>query len=354
MPIYGGMDNRMGDVYAIDVTTEEGYATLTGWIDDYLTGEENGGLANFARRKLRAKHLARPGTPEEGSYIVTRLGRGREPAMTFAGYNDSIRVDYNNDGQYTNDIDITGDDVVDIRDWEIGALLVVNSWGTNWGNDGKIWMMARLLAEPPENGGIYNRTVHVMHARADYQPLFTCRAVVTHEQRDRLRLCVGLAADTTLTEPTWTLDYPIFCNQGGALYMQGDDDPEDKTLELGLDVTPLLGHITPGQPVRWFFEVHEDRPRRPGLGAAGSVCRVRLHGRRTGAIRLRPGYAGPDEQRRYPHVGGHNAQLPAGEHCHPESAHSRGWRLLQRHALRRIRPDALRVVAGVHIRRRGT
>jgi len=258
---YGGMDNRMGDVYAIDVTTEEGYATLTGWIDDYLTGEENGGLANFACGVSYVQStLLDPGTPEEGSYIVTGWDADVNHAMTFAGYNDSIRVDYNNDGQYTNDIDITGDDVVDIRDWEIGALLVVNSWGTNWGNDGKIWMMARLLAEPPENGGIYNRTVHVMHARADYQPLFTCRAVVTHEQRDRLRLCVGLAADTTLTEPTWTLDYPIFCNQGGALYMQGDDDPEDKTLELGLDVTPLLGHITPGQPVRWFFEVHETDP----------------------------------------------------------------------------------------------
>jgi hypothetical protein len=42
--------------------------------------------------------------------------------MTYIGYDDSIRFDYNNDGRFTNDIDINGDRVVDMRDWEIGGL----------------------------------------------------------------------------------------------------------------------------------------------------------------------------------------------------------------------------------------
>jgi C1A family cysteine protease len=33
-------------------------------------------------------------------------------AMTFVGYDDSIRYDFNNDGKCTNDIDITGDSIV--------------------------------------------------------------------------------------------------------------------------------------------------------------------------------------------------------------------------------------------------
>ena len=48
--------------------------------------------------------------------------------MTIVGYDDAVKLDFNGDGQFTNDIDINGDFIVDMNDWEIGALIVVNSW----------------------------------------------------------------------------------------------------------------------------------------------------------------------------------------------------------------------------------
>jgi len=54
-------------------------------------------------------------------------------SLTICGYNDSIRYDYNNDGQCTNDIDINNDRKVNVRDWEIGGFKFTNSIGHYWG-----------------------------------------------------------------------------------------------------------------------------------------------------------------------------------------------------------------------------
>jgi hypothetical protein len=62
------------------------------------------------------------GTPEAGKKVIISYSNSSH-AMTIVGYNDSIRWDYNNDGQYTNHLDINGDGVVDLRDWEIGGLI---------------------------------------------------------------------------------------------------------------------------------------------------------------------------------------------------------------------------------------
>ncbi len=42
--------------------------------------------------------------------------------MTVVGYNDSIKYDFNEDGQYTNNIDLNDDGIIDLRDWEVGAF----------------------------------------------------------------------------------------------------------------------------------------------------------------------------------------------------------------------------------------
>ena len=75
-------------------------------------------------------------------------------SMTFVGWDDEIQYDFNDDGKFTNDQDINGDGKVDLRDWEKGALIMVNSWGIDWGNGGKAFVMYKLLAETVENGGI--------------------------------------------------------------------------------------------------------------------------------------------------------------------------------------------------------
>ena len=66
--------------------------------------------------------------------IITRIGRTYDKdgnhslhAMTIVGYNDNVCFDVNGDGV--------------ISDSEKGAFKLANSWGTNWANDGYVWVL---------------------------------------------------------------------------------------------------------------------------------------------------------------------------------------------------------------------
>ena len=90
--------------------------------------------------------------------------------MTIVGWNDSIRFDYNNDGQFTNNIDITGDGVIDMKDWEIGGLRFANTYGNAnnlWGNNSFAYMMYATLARNYGDGGIWNNSVHIIQNRRE-------------------------------------------------------------------------------------------------------------------------------------------------------------------------------------------
>jgi hypothetical protein len=255
---YRGMQNRVDQVYAIDVGTPEGLLTLKHWINDHLNGSAVGGLANF---QIGSGDMVIPQIPldkgleEEGQYIITKYGPWVGHAMTFAGWNDSIRYDVNGDGRYTNNIDINGDGVVNMKDWEIGAMLVVNSWGPGWGNAGKIWVMDRLLAETPEEGGIWNQAAMVAVPKKTYSPLLTVKTQIRYNQRNRLKIQVGVASDPQATVPEKTMDYPCFSFQGDTLPMQGFVGVDSDLIEIGLDITPLMNDIPDNGQARIFMEV---------------------------------------------------------------------------------------------------
>ena len=120
---YNGMKNRLNSVRAIRVDNPAGLQVLKYWLWDHLEGSSVGGVANFyAKYYSSVTTVLPPGTPEAGKYVQTSWGSSPSHAWTVCGFNDSIRFDYNNDGQYTNNLDITGDGIVDMHDWEIGGL----------------------------------------------------------------------------------------------------------------------------------------------------------------------------------------------------------------------------------------
>ena len=264
---YNAMHNRLENGYNIRTDTYEGFMTLKYWLYDHLTGSPAGGVANFYANQPPIYYLP-PGTPEAGKCVCIGWASYSSHALTIVGWNDSIRWDYNNDGQYTNNIDINGDGNVDMKDWEIGGFKFVNSYGgvPAWGDSGYCYMMYKTVADKFGEGGIWNNTVNVLKVKEDDQPQLTMKVKIQYTCREQLKIYAGVAENTSASRPTHILNLPVFDYQGGCLYMQGGTTEEDKTMEFGIDITPLLNYISSGQSGKYFLVVVENDPNNTASG----------------------------------------------------------------------------------------
>jgi len=246
-----GMNNRVKEYFAIDVSTPDGLITLKHWLYDHLENASTGSLVNFSAG------ISNIGFNMTSDNIVTSWGYIANHAMTFVGWDDNISYDYNNDGQITNNIDINNDGVVDMRDWERGALIMVNSWGTSWGNGGKAYVMYKLLAEDMIHGGIVGKRVFGLRVKASQTPQLKMRVKISHNQRNKIKISAGIASDINAASPEFIIDFPLFNRQGGAYSMQGISN---NPLELSLDISRLLSYVPNGTPAKYFLIVNEDDP----------------------------------------------------------------------------------------------
>lgn len=264
---YSSMKNRMSEAYQIDVSTAEGIETAKHWLHNHLDMADIGGVAMFYTSAPYGMPVLPAGTPEAGQYVVTSWG-GANHGLTISGYHDSICWDYNNDGQYTNDIDINNDGVITPRDWEIGGFRFANTYsgGPNFGNGGFSYMTYKSCADPSGNGGIWNNALHVIYAKAQTEPLLTAKIKLTHDCRDKIRVRIGVSTDLNSESPEYILSFPVFNFQGGCRKMQGGSTTADKTIEFGLDISPILNFIGTGVPARYFLLVDENDPSNTATG----------------------------------------------------------------------------------------
>lgn len=256
------MSNRIYEAYQIDVSTEEGIGTAKHWLHNHLENDEFGGVANFYTSAPYGMPTLPSGTPEAGKYVVTSWG-GANHGLTISGYHDSISWDYNNDGQYTNDIDLNNDGVITPSDWEIGGFRFANTYsgGPSFGNNGFSYMTYKSAADPYGGGGIWNSAIHVLYAKENCTPQLTAKITLKHSCRNQIRVRVGVSTDQTSETPEYILGLPIFNFQGGCQYMQGGTtNEENKTIEFGLDLTPFLNMVGSNTPARYFLLVDEDDP----------------------------------------------------------------------------------------------
>lgn len=260
---YSAMKNRVYEVFSIPVGKPEGLQILKHWLHDHLDGSSTGGLAVFYSSYISNGYsfpVLPPGTPEAGKKVITAYSSYVNHAQTIVGFNDSIRYDYNGDGVYTNNIDINGDGIVDMRDWEIGGLKFTNSFGTNFADNGFCYMTYKTLAETPSNGGIWNNTVYVIKVREEVNPKATFKVSIKHPARGRIKVSAGVSTNLADATPQFVQEFSVFNYQGGDFYMNGSLDEAGKTLEFGLDVSPLLNHVEPNTPVKFFLKVEENAP----------------------------------------------------------------------------------------------
>ena len=264
---YHAMQNRIDGVYSIPVKTEEGLLTLKHWLYDHLEGSPVGGVANFIACSPWNYTFLPEGTPEEGKLVMLAFCPQALHGMTIVGWNDSIRYDYNYDGRYTTDVDITGDGIIDLQDCEIGGLKFVNSYGDAWADSGFCYMMYRTLAAPIGEGGIWGNVVHVLKTKELQEPKMTMKVKLKHNMREMIRIRAGVSPDASVEYPSNFYDFPIFQFQGNKLPMQGCDTIETcKIIEFGLDITPLLSHVSSGQEANYFLQVYEQDPEGKGIG----------------------------------------------------------------------------------------
>ncbi len=272
---YNGMHNRITSVKAVRADTPEGLLALKYWIYDHLEGSGDGGVGNiYGSYFCTPSTVLPPYTPEAGKYVQTYWGSYASHAYTVCGYNDSIRFDFNSDGQYTNNIDINGDGVVDMHDWEMGGLKFANGYaGTGCSNQGFCYTMYKNVADAIEYGGIWNHTIYVLDVKETCSPQMTMKVTIKHTARNKLKVTTGISTDLSATVPSFVHEYPIFNFQGGDYYMQGGSSEADKTIEFGLDLTPLLNQVNSGEPVKYFLQVQE---RDPSGSDAGEIVKWSL------------------------------------------------------------------------------
>lgn len=275
---YAAMQNRANQVYAIHVGTPEGLDKLKQYLHNHLEGASSGGVAFFYANHVATPAIIPSGTPEAGKHIIKEFSNTSH-SMTIVGYNDEVRFDFNNDGQFTNHLDITGDGIVDMRDWEIGALKIANSYSTvgggplNWADAGYCYVMYRIL--PYHNGpGIWDKAAYVVDVKENYSPLLTAKISLTYNYRDRIKVAMGVSANPNATQPSFIKDYPHFRFQGNNLSMQGGTSESDKTIEFGLDLTDLLNQVNSGQASKFFLIITENDPQGTGTGTINSFSLI--------------------------------------------------------------------------------
>jgi len=273
---YNAMHNRISDVYSISAGDETGLTTLKNWIYNHSNTSDVGGLANiYIQYKTPDAQLA-AGTPMAGKWVITTWGGSPNHAVTLVGFNDSIRFDYNNDGQYTNNIDINGDGIVNMKDWEIGGFKLANTYGgiNNWGDQGFSYVMYKTFADNLGSGGIWNHAAHIIKVKQDVTPKLTYKITLKHTSRNKLKIIAGVSQNPLATEPDATLNLPVFDLQGGDRYMLGGTNEVDKTIEFGIDVTPLLSELTPGQQAKFFLVISETDPLATATGEIVSFALI--------------------------------------------------------------------------------
>jgi hypothetical protein len=220
--------------YIIKVGTPAGLTKLKQWMHDHGRKDKKGGVAVFSWFATHTFSKIPSGMPDAGKKIVTAVSGNEvtEHAMTFAGYDDRIGASGS----------------------ELGALLLQNSWGTSFGDQGHCWVPYKYLSS---SDGIWNSQVYVIEVRKHTVKL-DYKVIMTHNQRNQIQIKIGFANGTAATAASTTSliggakSLGAFNYCGGAFPMEGNGGKS--TIEIGLDATDFYNAMTSSQ-ARFFLTV---------------------------------------------------------------------------------------------------
>lgn len=247
--------------------TEEGRLAAKAWLYNHAgdTSFKSGGLIGLGvasggnwQKIPQTKQNDALGVT--GKYYVKAWGTSVDHALTMVGYDDRIEFDLDENGVF-------GEEDKD----EVGAWIIVNSWGTGWCNGGFIYCPYAMGGPAVNSEGKLTGfwTGELYHTRKDYRPLRTIKLKMDYSRRSELLLQAGVSSDLNATEPERIISMDHFKYAGDG--HNGDTNPAPETpmlgkwadgkmhtepMEFGYDLTDLSSDYDRNQSLKYFFIVN--------------------------------------------------------------------------------------------------
>lgn len=264
---FHAMHNRIVSTsnFSPSVETEEGRELVKNYLwnhcgdESYSTGGVVGiGVASGGDWRKIPKTTTNDAIGVTNMYYVSDWGSSVDHALTIVGYDDRIEFDLDNNKVY-------GEKDKD----EVGAWIIVNSWGGGWCNNGFIYCPYARATPSNSRTGFY--TPEYYTPRRDYRPLRTLKVKMDYSHRSEIALYVGYATKQTAKNPEKEIWLRHFYYSGlgkGVTVNASNPDPaipllgkwadgelHTEPMEFGYDLTDLVEGVDPATPLKFFFRV---------------------------------------------------------------------------------------------------
>ena len=266
---FEAMHNRMLKPanFPVSVGTEEGREAVKNWLWNH-SGDDSfqaGGICGIGVASAGGNYdgsipstTANKNAGVVGKKYVKAWGTQVDHALTIVGYDDRIEFDLDGNG-------VAGE----VEKDEVGAWIIVNSWGTWWGNSGFIYCPYAFAGASFRSDGTFAQNwwaPEIYKVRKDYRPLRTIKLEMDYSRRSEIKLSAGISADINATAPERTVEFEHFRYAGDGNYGNTNPAPEipmlgrwadgklhTEPMEFGYDLTDLTAGYERSMPLKYFF-----------------------------------------------------------------------------------------------------
>lgn len=258
---YDALRYRVKETNFINLKTEQGIERLCRYFNNKRDGHKGGGIACFAISSKPWSESDYNGPSATGyNSIILLSGEPGAHAMTLAGYDLTVEYDCNGNG------------VID--DDERGAFILVNSWGTWWGSNGRSYIPFKYFTDSfdyftPDSPGLSEDNARAICIETyQYEPSIVFGVNLNYSSRNDLSFELGVAdgAQATRPEHNYMVYVPIMSNQGGDYSMQGSYSEGAKNMEVAFDYSQYAHKVAEMKAPCFFLTVTKRAVGKTGTG----------------------------------------------------------------------------------------